>query len=602
MTTARRRLSALVLATLLAGACGGDPAVTPAPTAAGPSVAPSATPSLADERPFAPTAWPVTGNACETPGYTGLLGRVEAVTARTVRFRLCRPDGAFPARLADPVAGIVDAAAVDAIAADPSVARLVAGAGLYRVDAWTAGDNVRLVRVDGAGTAAAAPSGGVATAPAAEPSSASPSGSSGTEASPPPTIVIRWNTLSGDRTAALRQAEVDGIDAPDRTDSALIDTIPELVLVPRPGLATAYLGFGTGKRFSTPVRRAFAEGLDHDALARDAFPPGSVGATHLSPCVVPAGCAGEDWYAFNGPDGVAVLAAAGFDRTVAIPLHVPDAPVPGLPDPMTVADTVRDQLAASLGVNLVVDVMPATDLAAAIAAGDLSGLYLGGVASTLADPSGFLGPLFGTTASGTASSRGKGIRAALLDAAAATDPATREGAFASASDALRATAALVPLVHPGSNAAYRADVSGVAISPAGVDPLDAFVPGDRRQLVVMGAAEPGGVWCAGQTSPDAMRLCALVTPGLYAFAGATLDPVPALASRCTPDSGATVWTCRLRADETFSDGRRVDAGDIVASFQAQADPTSPLRAAMPAGSFAGFDALFGTLADGGTAP
>ena len=97
--------------------------------APGPSITPQPT-----ERPFAPAAWPARGSACAIDGYEGRLGRVEAVGPRTVRFTLCSPDGAFPARLAHPGLGIIDAVSVDAVADNPVAARTVAGAGGFRVD------------------------------------------------------------------------------------------------------------------------------------------------------------------------------------------------------------------------------------------------------------------------------------------------------------------------------------------------------------------------------------------------------------------------------------------------------------------------------------
>ncbi len=590
MTSPRRRLPALCLAALLAGACGGEPDVTAAPSGDTASAMPEPS-SAFPERPYADVAWPAAGSACTIEGYAGLLGRIEATTPRTVRFTLCAPDGAFPARLAHPALGLIDAAAVDAVAADPAAARTVAGAGTFRVDAWSTEGDVRLVRVGATGTGA----GDAATA------APSPDGSgSRAPGAPPPVIVLRWATSSGERTAALQDAEVDGMDAPSPADVEAMGTLPELAVVDRPGLATAYLGFGSGKAFTkSAVRRAFAQALDHAALARAAFPAGSAAATHLSPCSVPAGCAGEPWYEFNGPAAVAALDASGFDIGAAITLHVPDAAVPGIPDPAALGAAVAAQLKQSIDATVVIEAVPATELAAAVADQRLNGLYLAGLASVLADPSGFLDPLFGNGAPGIAAERGKGVAAALADAADSMDATARSAAFAEANDAVRSTAPIVPLVHPGSTAAYRSDVARVAVSPIGTDPLGAFVPGDRRQLVVMAPAEPGGAWCAAaSTAPAALRLCALVTPGLYAFHGASLDPVPALATRCTPSAGATVWTCRLRADLETTDGRRLDASDVVASLGAQADTGSPLRAAFPGGAFLAWDELFGAVPAG----
>jgi peptide/nickel transport system substrate-binding protein len=591
MTSSRRWLPAFLLVALAAGACGSGPGPTADPSGAPGATGPSTTPRPT-ERPFAPVAWPAQGSACDITGYAGRLGRVEAVGPQTVRFTLCSADGAFPARLAHPSLGVIDAVAVDAVAANPGAARGVAGAGGFRVEAWADDGNLRLARIG----EPAAPGGAGPTAPAATPGSpgASASGSGAPVSSPPPVIVLRWATSPAERSAALRAATVDGIDAPAPSDAADMATLPELVVLPRPGLETAYLGFGTGKSLSqAAVRRAFAQALDQTAIARDAFPPGSAPATHTTPCEVPAGCAGIPWYEFNGPAASAALDAAGFDRKVPLVLHVPDAPLPGLPNPAATAAAVRDQLAASVDVTVEIDVMSASELTAGVADGTVGGLYLGGVASTLADPSGFLEPLFGEKATGTAAERAKGVREALAEAAQGTTATMRAAAFAAANDAVRSTAAIVPLAHAGSTVAYRADVAAVAVSPLGVDPVGTFVPGDRRQLVVMGEGEPAGAWCAVDASPGALRLCALVTPGMYAFDGATLTPRPALASRCTPAPGARTWTCRLREDLAFSDGARVDAGDVVASIRAQADAGSALRAAFPATAFAAWDELFG---------
>jgi peptide/nickel transport system substrate-binding protein len=112
----------------------------------------------------------------------------------------------------------------------------------------------------------------------------------------------------------------------------------------------------------------------------------------------------------------------------------------------------------------------------------------------------------------------------------------------------------------------------------------------------MQAAEPAGAWCGDQRGADAMRLCALVTDPLYAFAPGTLKPGPRLAEACTMAEGGTVWTCRLRAGVAFHDGTALDAGDVLATYVAQWDASSSLRAARPEARFA-WGALFGATMD-----
>jgi len=568
MPSSRRTLVVLLAAALAAGGCGSDPTVTQAPPTGGPTTTLTPTPAV-PEIAFAPSAWPAGGSACSDPAYTGRLGRIETPDALTVVFRLCAPDGAFRTRLAHPSMAVVDATSIARLAAGGDAAQTVAGTGPYRVETWR-GNNVEL--------ALEAPATGTKRLLA--------------------TVVIGWEPDAAARTTALLGATVDGIDGPDAAAAETLTTQPEVAVIPRPDLATTYLGFGAGTAFgSVGVRRAVAMGLDTPALAA-AFGPGSTAATATTPCSVNGGCAGRPWWPFNAPSATAALAASKFNLKTTYPLTIPDAPVPGLPDPAAAATAVKTQLEANLGLLVQPRTVPAATFAAELAAGRIEGLYLAGVASQLADASGFLEPLFGRSVTTTAAGRATGVADALETLARTTGTADRAAVLATANDAIRATVPISPLVHPGSAAIYRSDVTGVAVSPLGLDPLGSFVPGDRHQLVYQGEAQPAGTWCGNQATLDAFRLCGLVTEGLYGFRRGSLDPAPRLATRCTPDAAAITWTCRLRRDVTFADGMHLDAGDVLASFVAQWDAEGPLRTAGPAGAFASWDALFGAPSSG----
>ena len=167
MPSARRTLAILLVTALAAGACEAGPIVTGAPASGGSLPTASATPEPV-EIPFARVAWPPTGSACDDPGYAGRLGRIEALDALTVRFRLCSPDGAFRARLAHPSLAVLDATTIDRIASDRDAGRTLAGTGPYRIESWS-GDNVLL---------------GLAAAPAADPTLLS-------------TVVLGWDADAG---------------------------------------------------------------------------------------------------------------------------------------------------------------------------------------------------------------------------------------------------------------------------------------------------------------------------------------------------------------------------------------------------------------------
>ncbi len=571
MPTRRPASWAVVLITVaVLAACDAGPVVTGPPAVGNPTPAPSSGSPGPSEAAFSRASWPASGSACGTEGYTGNLGRIEATEARTVVFTMCAPDGAFLSRVAHPALGILDAATIAELATNPDSARSLAGTGPYRIDHWTPGQNVRLVRAGDAASADAKV----------------------------PTLVLTWADDPTQRTIGLQSATVDGIDAPGPADLDRIATLPELAVFPRDGLATAYLGFGTGAGLGkVAVRRALAGALDRDTLAGDGFAPGSIAATHVTPCEIEGGCGGTDWYGFNAPAASAALAAAKFDLGQTYMLHIPDRPVPGLPDPAGLAKAVAAQLETNIGLHTEIDTMPFGDYLADLATGKLDGLFLGGVASSLADPGAFLEPLFGADVRSTAAGRTPKAAPAIEEAATTADPAARADAFGRANDAIRDAAALVPLAHPGSVAAFRADVTDVVTSPLGLDPLGGFTPGDRSQLVFMQASEPDGAYCGDQVTRDAYRLCGLVVEGLYGFKPGTMTVEPQLAQRCEPDAQVTVWTCHLRQGVTFQDGARLDAGDVLTSYVAQWDRSQPLRAASE-GSFATWDALFGdTIGD-----
>ena len=504
MPTRRPASGAVVLITVaVLAACDAGPVVTGPPAVGNPTPAPSAGSPEPSESAFSRASWPASGSACGAEGYTGNLGRIEATEARTVVFTLCAPDGAFLSRVAHPALGILDAATIAELATNPDGARSLAGTGPYRIDHWTPGENVRLVRRRRRAL-------GRRQGPDARP---------------------HWADDPAQRTVGLQSATVDGIDAPGPADLDQIATLPELAVYPRDGLATAYLGFGTGAGLGkVAVRRALGGALDRDTLAADGFAAGSTAATHVTPCEIDGGCGGTDWYGFNAPAASAALAAAKFDLGQTYMLHIPDRPVPGLPDPAGLANAVAAQLETNVGLHTEIDTMPFGDYQTDLATGKLDGLFLGGVASTLADPGAFLDPLFGTDVKLHHGRPAPKAAPAIEEAATTADPAARADAFGRANDAIRDAAALVPLAHPGSVAAFRADVTDVVTSPLGLDSLGRFTPGDRSQLVFMQSSEPDGAYCGDQVTLDAYRLCGLVVEGLYGFKPGTMTVEPRLAA------------------------------------------------------------------------
>jgi ABC-type transport system substrate-binding protein len=62
---------------------------------------------------------------------------------------------------------------------------------------------------------------------------------------------------------------------------------------------------------------------------------------------------------------------------------------------------------------------------------------------------------------------------------------------------------------------------------------------------------------------------------LYRYKTDSGDVEPALATGCEANDDATVWTCTLREGVKFHDGSDFDANDVVASWAAGIDASSP---------------------------
>ena len=418
----------------------------PAPTGplAGesPTPDPSGSAPPATEEPFTAATWPVAGTACGGEGYRGEMGRIEAPDARTVVFTLCAPDGAFLGKLAHPALGILDAAAIERLAADPGTATSLAGTGPYRIDAWTPGENVRLVLAGDKGAEAAAPD-------------------------EVPTVILRWaadplqRTIGapvGDRGRHRRAGPVG--PRPDR-DPARADRRP--AQRPRDRLPRVRDRVRAGQAGRAP--RARREPRPRDARPRRV--PGGHDRCHPRRAVRHRG---RLWRArvvrvqrarrVRGPRHRRLRPR----RRGPARLPGPTRPRPARPARARRRDPRPAHRRTSASTSKL-EPLPLSDYQDDLAAGKLEGMYLGGVASSIADPAAFLAPLFGKGVKSTPAARTPDAARAIADAGKTADPNQRAEDFARANEAIRDAASLIPLAHPGSVTAFRTDVTGVVTSP-----------------------------------------------------------------------------------------------------------------------------------------
>jgi len=300
-------------------------------------------------------------------------------------------------------------------------------------------------------------------------------------------------------------------------------------------------------------------------------------ASHFTPCDIPGGCSGEEWYGFDPTAAKQMLTEAGFDFDKTYPLSLRDVVRGYLPQPVVVATEIQSQLLTNLGIKLEIDVRDENTYLTEASRGELEGLHLLGWGADYPDVTNFLDVHFGVGASDQFGTKFDDITGPLVEGAATADPAARETIYAGANDAIRTHVPMIPIAHGGSATVFRADVEGAHSSPLGNEALFAMTPGDRDQIVWLQNGEPGGLYCADETDGESLRVCEQVMEGLYSYEIGGTAPEPLLAESCEANTDSTVWTCTLRDGVTFHNGATLDANDVVLSYAVQWDAEHPLH-------------------------
>ena len=508
--------------------------------------------------------------AYEAPNcdYGGEFLKMEAVDDLTVRFTLCYPDVAFRSKIAFSAFAINDSAYLESTGGTGAIVDTPNGTGPYKLVEWQRGEQLIMEKnPDYWG----------------EPGIVD-------------TLVFRWSTEGAQRLVELQSGNVDGIDNPTPDDFATIAADSTITLYPREALNVFYLGMNNaGAPFDNEkVRQAIAMGLDRQRIVDNFYPEGSIVASHFTPCAIPGGCEGEEWYEFDVAAAKALLAEAGFADGFATKLNYRDVVRGYLPQPAVVAQDIQAQLKANLNIDAEIVVMESGAFIDAADAGQLEGLHLLGWGADYPDQTNFLDYHFGQGASAQFGTGFEDIWAVLKEAGTLSDQAARNALYAEANNLLKLHVPMVPVAHGGSATVYKADVVGAHSSPLGNETFKVVDPGGRDTFVWMQNAEPIGLYCPDETDGESLRACEQMQESLLAFVVGGTDTEPSLAESCDANEDLTVWTCKLRAGVKFHDGSTLDAKDVVDSYAVQWDAAHPLHVGRD-GSFTYFSSLFGSF-------
>jgi peptide/nickel transport system substrate-binding protein len=555
-------LSLLVLSSMILAACA--PAATEAPPAEPAATAvPPEPPTAEPMEPF--EALPAITTDCSN----GTLWKQIAAPDRyTVEFSMCVPDPSFLSKIAFSPFAIYPQEWLESTTEPGARLDAPVGTGPYMVGDWVRGESLTFVR------------------------NPNYTGESEVFAD---TVVFRWSAESAARLLELQAGTIDGMDNVGPADFAVIEGDPSLQLVVRPALNVFYVGMtNTFKPFDdVRVRQAVAMGIDRQRIVDTFYPTGSETASHFTPCPIPNACAGEAWYDFDPEAGKALLAEAGFPNGFDTKLYFRDVVRGYLPEAPRVAEEIQAQLKQNLGINAEIVVMESGAFIAASAAGELDGLHLLGWGADYPHITNFLNYHFGATQAQFGNAYPE-IYTKLEEGAQIADPAEAEGIYTEANNAIRELVPMVPIAHGGSATAYRADVVNPQASPLTNEMFAPTDPGGRDTLVWMQNAEPISLFCPDETDGESLRACEQVMEGLYAYEINGTATFPVLAEVCEPNDDLTVWTCTLRQDVVFSDGTTFDANDVMTTFSANADVTSPLHVGNT-GTFEYWSTLWGNL-------
>jgi len=506
---------------------------------------------------------------CDAEDYSGLFKTIEAVDELTVRFTMCQPDPAFPSKAAFSPFSIQPKEYLEQTGGGGEGSILLErpiGTGPYMVAEWSRGNELVFVRNENYWG----------------------------ELAIEPTLVFRWSSEAAQRLLELQSGTVDGIDNVGPDDFPVVESDPNLELIVRPPLNTFYVGMNnTYPPFDDErVRQAIAMGIDRQRIVDNFMPPGSEVASHFTPCSIPGGCEGEEWYEFDPEAARTLLAEAGYPDGFETEIAYRDVVRGYLPQPSVVAQDIQAQLRENLGIEATINVMESGAFIAAADAGELPGLHLLGWGADYPDVTNFLDFHFGIGASAQMGEKFDDITSALQQGASLADNAARAPFYAEANNAIKQHVPMVPISHAASAVAFRASLEGTHASPLSNEYFAVVEDPDDDTLVWMQNAEPISLYCADETDGESLRACEQVTEALLSYEIGGVEVRPGLATSCDPNEDLTVWTCHLREGVLFHDGSTLDANDVVFSYLVQWDASHPLHTGNT-GAFTYFSALWG---------
>jgi ABC-type transport system substrate-binding protein len=408
------------------------------------------------------------------------------------------------------------------------------------------------------------------------------------------TLVVRWQAESAARLISLQTGTADMIAKLGPEDFGTVQANADLTFLQGNSPNILYLGMTSNFApfDDVRVRRAVAMGIDRQRLVDNFFPSGSSVATHFTPCSVPGGCAGDPWYDFDPVAAKALLTDAGFPDGFSTSIYYRDVVRDYLPGPPFVAVEFQTQLRENLGIEVEIVEMESGAFIEESNAGRLNGFHMLGWTGDYPHVSNFLDGHFGPSINQFGPPHPE-IFGPLGEGQPLTDIDEINRVYGQANNAIKDLVPMVPIAWAGFAAASLASVENSHVVLFGPPNFDKMDPG-KDTLVYIQSAEPISLYCADETDGETFDVCLQVVEALLGYDLVTGEVIPKLANDCVSNDTLDVWTCDLRRGVTFHDGSTFDANDVVVSWQAGIDASSPTHVGNT-GAFTYYGYLFNNV-------
>lgn len=478
--------------------------------------------------------------------YGGEVSSVEAVDENTVLFTLCKSDAAFPAKLASPIFAIQDQDTLNKTSGDSAQLSAVPnGTGAYRLKQYTPGVEAVLVP------------------------------STSYWGVPPRTqqITFRW---ANNAILSYRKFQEENADGLISVPSGLIAVIRDtrgLKVISKTGLNLVYLGFNNKIKpmDDVRVRQALAMIIQRDYLVQNYFIEGSEVASQMAPSTVKPGFStGFAWYPTDTKAAADLLTKAGFDFNQELTFSYPLEEVPGVDAPSVIAREIQREL-AEVNIKLTLKPMSPSELTKAIESGTEM-FYLSSFQADYMDGSAFFERPFERDAA-LLGNKYPELLTLMDDLSKISESGSRQAKFDELNQKVKDLVPVIPLGHALYTVVMRDSVKNLVTNAIYENYANASAP--NEELLLYAVNEPASFWPADETDQDTFAITRLLYDTLLTPAIDGKGFTPLLAESWESNQDLTQWTFHLRYDIRFSNSGRLDANDVVASFAAIWDASSP---------------------------